>query len=591
MSTPARLIAAARRRIRRRNILRTTAIAGWIGVALAVVTLGVSRFWWPSEVVPPWAIALGLAGVSVLVGVIVGRLKPILDERELALLVDRALGTDEVLVTLLHLESEGKAPPAVQEDLERRVAALPAVSRGLAAGPPRHAWMVPLAAVLAALVLLIPQREDAVATPENPDQTEIEEEADRLQDALEEIDEELGEALPEELQDKMDNLLKDLEDDKLTPEEAQERIAELQEELAEWEEDLREGSNEDSDALEEAADALREGDQQEGVEEAMESLADALEEQDTEAAAEAVEELMKELDSASPEQAQKAGEALERAGQALKDAGSQDLQEAGEALEQAGQQMQEGAQQAGQDGKPGENGAQQGSEARKSLEDLAKQLDNKDLKERLQQDQEKLRKSQEVNGALEASRQRLGGEADVAQGEGQGQGEQGQPCTPDQIAAGTCQPGQGQGQCGGGGLEPGTGLDGGMTVGEGNSSSAGKGHTWEDAGTSDTTKGHQDENRQNARNKGEVVDDFEAFYDPVRMDDAEGLITQVGGQIDESGHIDSLPTRRTEGDETAKVKLLDVPDTYVDAADEALANERVPPGYREAVKDYFDTME
>ena len=75
------------------------------------------------------------------------------------------------------------------------------------------------------------------------------------------------------------------------------------------------------------------------------------------------------------------------------------------------------------------------------------------------------------------------------------------------------------------------------------------------------------------------------------MNDAEGLITSVKGQLDESGHIDSLPTRRTQSDETAARKLLDVPDQYIDAADEAVNSERVPPGYRAAVKDYFDTME
>jgi len=594
MHTPARLIAAARRRIRRRNMLRTTAFAAWIGVALAVVVLGVSRLWWPLASVEPWWVAVGLAAVSVVVGLIVGRLKPILSERELALLIDRALGTDEVLVTLLHLEEQGKAPPAVQEDLERRVSTLPSISRGVTAGPPRHAWMVPVAAILAALLLLVPQREGAVAEAQDTDASQVEEEADRLEEALEEIDQEVGESLPEELQDKMDDLLKDLEDDKLTEQEAQERIEELQDELAEWEESLEEGTTKDSQALEEAADALREGENESKVEDAMEQLADALEEQDTEGAAEAVDELMEQLDGASAQEAEKAGEALERAGKALQGAGSQDLQQAGEALEQAGQQMQEGAQQAGQDGQPGQNGAQKGSQARKSLEELAKQLNDKDLKERLKQDQEKLRKSQEVNGALEGSRQRLGGDAKVAQGEGQEQGQgQGQgQCTPQQQAAGECQPGQGQGQGQGGqGGQPNTGLDAGMGVGEQGGPNAGQGHTWEDAGTHDTQGGHQDDNRITDRTEGQVVDDFESFYDPVGMDDAEGLITQVGGQIDESGQIDSLPTRRTDGDETAKVKLLDVPDQYVDAADEALANERVPPGYRTAVKDYFDTME
>lgn len=541
---------------------------------LAAITLGVSRLWWPSEVVQPWMIAVGLGGVALAVGSVAGLLRPVLDERELALLVDRALGTDEVLVTLLHLEEEGQAPPAVQSDLERRVAALSGVGSGVASGPPRHAWLVPVGAIVAALLLLIPQRPDAVRTADT-DQTEIEEEAERLEDALEEIEQEHAEALPDELQDQLDSLMDDLNDDALTPEEAQARIEQLQEELAEWEKNLEESSGGDADALEEAADALREADMEdEATEAAMEELADALEDTDLEGAAGAVEDLMEQLEGASAADQQKLGEALERAGEAMKGASSEELKAAGDALQQAGQDMQDQAGEGeGENGEP--NG--DGTSARERLEDLREQLQNAEgLQERLQSDAEKLKKSQEMNGALEASRQRMGGEAEVAQGE---QGED-------------AQVGQGQGQ--GQGLgEPSTGLDAPIGVGEGGSqgSQPGGNHTWEDEGTFDTTQGHQDENRLSDRTAGEHVDDFEAFYDPVRMADAEGLITSVQGQLDESGHIDSLPTRRTQGDETAARKLLDVPDQYIDAADEAVNNERVPPGYRAAVKDYFDTME
>ena len=605
MSTPQRLIAAARRRIRRRHVLRAAVVGGWFGVGLAVVALGVSRLWWPLPAVPPWTVAVGLAAAAVIVGAIVGRMRPILSERELALLIDRALGTDEVLVTLLHLEESGKAPPAVQQDLERRVATLPSVARGVQAGPPRHAWLVPVAAVLAALLLLVPQREAATAAgSQDTDLTDVEQEAERLEDALEDISEEGEDVLPEDIQEGMDELMKDLEDGKLSKEEAQERIAELQEELAEWEESLEEATTEDSEALEEAADALREGDAgDQATEEAMEQLADALEEQDMEAAADAVESLQDKLEGASSEQQEKLGEALERAGEALKGAGSEDLKSAGDALEQAGQQMQE---QAGQQGEGDSQGEQAGDSARETLDKLREQLgEGSDLAERMKRDQERLKKSQEVNGALEASRQRMGGEAGVEEGEQGEQAQQGGPCTPEDMAAGRCVNASGEpctpddmaaGNCtratsgGSGGGEPGVGLGGGMP-GEEGPATAGTGHTWEDEGTHDTVGGHQDENRQNGRTEGELADDFESFYDPVRMEGAEGLVTKVEGKIDEDGHIDSLPTRRTDGDETAKVRLLDVPDQYVDAADEALANERVPPGYRDAVKDYFDSME
>jgi hypothetical protein len=65
----------------------------------------------------------------------------------------------------------------------------------------------------------------------------------------------------------------------------------------------------------------------------------------------------------------------------------------------------------------------------------------------------------------------------------------------------------------------------------------------------------------------------------------------VSGQIDEQGHIDELDTRLTKGTENAAKPLRALPEGYREAADQALTNERVPPGYRDAVKSYFDSME
>ena len=75
------------------------------------------------------------------------------------------------------------------------------------------------------------------------------------------------------------------------------------------------------------------------------------------------------------------------------------------------------------------------------------------------------------------------------------------------------------------------------------------------------------------------------------MDGAQGAVTGVTGQIDESGRMEMLPSRLTQGDETATRPLLDVPDGYRDAAERAIENERVPPGYRNSVKEYFESVE
>jgi hypothetical protein len=88
-----------------------------------------------------------------------------------------------------------------------------------------------------------------------------------------------------------------------------------------------------------------------------------------------------------------------------------------------------------------------------------------------------------------------------------------------------------------------------------------------------------------------MADDFEQLYEALQLEGADTLLVSQQGSIDERGHIDDLPTRVTGSDQRADRILLDVPDAYTEAAAAALNNERVPPGYRAAVKDYFDSME
>ena len=87
------------------------------------------------------------------------------------------------------------------------------------------------------------------------------------------------------------------------------------------------------------------------------------------------------------------------------------------------------------------------------------------------------------------------------------------------------------------------------------------------------------------------IDDFEQFYAPIRMEGAEGAITGVTGEIDASGQLETLPSRLTEGQETSTAPSLNVPEGYKDAAERAMNNERVPPGYRNSVREYFESVE
>jgi hypothetical protein len=524
-------------------VLRGAAYGGWGGAIAAALVIAASRLWWFDLLPPAWVAGLALFAIASGVGAIVGALRPILAERELALLVDRALGTDEVLVTLLHLESTSGASAGVRADLERRVADLPPDPTGVASGPPRHARWLPIAALVAALLLLIPAR-----PPIGVPATVLAAEAQRLAEALQATPD-----LPPEIKQAAADLLKDLQAGALTDEEAAQRLRDLQDALKKFDASMAD-SQADLAAIDEAARALSEPALAEPLDAAAGALADALERQDLAEAGRAADALADALSQASADDRQSAGEALQQAGEALSNASSPQLKRAAEALKQAGDELQKSTGQPG----TGADGA-----AEKALRDLKDKLgDGRELAEKLSQDRERMRQSQEANGALEASRQRLGGEPDAPAGQASGSG----------TGA------------------PGTGMDAGIGPGEG-PTNAGRGHTWEDEGTFDTVGGHQDSDRTSDRASGKVADDFEAFYDPQRLEGAEGLVVSVDGMIDDSGHFDTIERRLTGSDEKAKRALVDVPDVYREAAERALTDDRVPPGYRAAIKDYFDTME
>jgi len=573
-------------------------LGAWVGVALALLAGGLSRFWWPLSV-EPWVPMVLLAGLGVLAGLVAGGAWTGLRPREVALVLDRVMETDELFVTALFLE---KAPhswsqQSVLQDLTVRMSDLPPLRGKLPIRLPRRTRWLPLAALVAAAVLLLPQRPGARAVAEP--QTAVAEEGARLEERLAELDEEFEVALPTDLETRVEELVRDLRDGDLTDEEARERIDELQEQLEQLQEDLAESRDLLQD-LEEAAEELAQ-DPNAGA------LADALEDGDMEQAAEAAKGLQEALSDASPEERRQAGEALQRAGERLSQSSDGGLKQAGQRMERAGRQLQgqqgqqaqrsEGSQQgqgseAGQQGQGSEAGQQgQGSEAGQQeagqqeagqqgsgqqtaqggpgsesggsdLQGLADELQRQqDLSERLQQDGEQLARSQQLNGALEGSSQRLGGEGAVADGA-------------------SSQSGAGEGGSGEG--ELGEGLV---------ATDFGTGHTWEDQGTGGSDVVHHDADRQTTRAGGQELDDFQRLYDPLRLEGAQSLLTSVEGTVDEDGHIDTLPTRLTGGEQDAAAPLITMPDQYREAADQALTGERVPAGYRESVKRYFDAME
>jgi len=145
---------------------------------------------------------------------------------------------------------------------------------------------------------------------------------------------------------------------------------------------------------------------------------------------------------------------------------------------------------------------------------------------------------------------------------------------------GDCQLAEGQGQ--------------GEGEGDGQKSGSdwGKGHTWNETEGRPEDGFHHDSWRDSERTPEQLEDEFQDLYDPERLRDAESLLTSAEGQLDMEGHIDTLPVRLLPGDgEQVAVPSIDMPEGYRKAAADALGDETIPPGYREQVKVYFDSVE
>jgi len=608
-------------RLRRRHLVRGAIYGGWVGGVLGLTVAGLSRLWWPLPFEPSWVVA-GVVPLAAVVGSVIDGARVGLRPREVALLLDRTLGTDELLVTALHLE---KAPPswsqsAVNARLRQRLDAHPALGVAVPLVTPKRSRWLGLLLAAAVALLFVPERPGARGVDEPG--TALGDEAARLEERIAELDEEFEVDLPEDLEKDVADLVEQLRSGDLDEQAAQERIADLQEQVKALQDEL-EPSRLALEDIESAAQALSES-------AATRDLGDALAAMDPEEAAEAARELAESLSQMKPEERQQAAEALQEAGERLKESGDAGLRQAGEQMErtgrgiagegqqgagsegedgqqgsesgqqgsesgqqgsESGQQGSESGQQGSESGQQGSEGGQQGSEGQQGsdgqqgsqgqqgtggqqgsgsqgsggqgasdLQRLADELERQEsLAERLKADGERLAQSQELNGALEGSDQRLGGGQSLDPGEGGTPGE-GQPGGPEGANVG--------------------GLDYGV------------GHTWEDEGTTASAGGgHHDADRSSDRVGGKELDDFERLYDPVRLQGSQGLLTGVDGTIDESGHIEVLPTRLTGAHEDASSPLVALPLGYREAADEALSGERVPAGYREAVKQYFDGME
>ena len=567
------VLAAAQRRLRTRRAIRGAAVGAWVGVAAGATAVAIRHLGLVADPIPVTVAVMGLV-IAVGIGGVVGAARPGLGSRQTALLLDQALQTEELLVTARWIQDQDPTPSrhAVLAALEQVDPAL--VPQVLPLRAPPHLRWVGVALLAVVIGLLLPAWRPAGLNVLGSDDP-VTAAGTRLEERLEAPELEDTVALPQDLEREVAALADEMQGALLTQEEALDRLAELQQKLQAFEEGLQ-AQDDLLDDLEDAAQALENS--------AAHDLADALKAKDLQGASDAVDNLSNAMDGASTEQRQQAADALTQAGQRLQQSADPSLAQAGEALQQAGEAMKPGeGSQAGGEATGSDAGGGLSSEDAAALKDALDQA--RQTGQQLQQDEAALRRSQELNGALESSRQQLGGEPGV---------DAGQSKSPSSRSASECENGTGEsGECENGEGENGEGNDqrnGGAS--QNTMSGVGDQHTWEDEGAFQVSQEDGlNGQRQSDRSEGRTIDDFEKLYRSLRVQDAEHLVTSAEGQLDEAGQVDELPTRITGADETSQQISLDVPAAYAEAAAEAIRAEAIPPGYREAVKQYFDEVD
>ena len=562
------VLAAAQRRLRTRRAIRGAAVGAWVGVAAGATAVAIRHLGLVADPIPVTVAVMGLV-IAVGIGGVVGAARPGLGSRQTALLLDQALQTEELLVTARWIQDLDPTPSrhAVLSALDEVDPAQ--VPKVLPLSAPLHLRWVGVALLAVVIGLLLPAWRPAALNTLGSDDP-VAAAGTRLEERLEASELEDTVALPTELEREVAALADEMQGELLTQEEALDRLTELQQKLQAFEEGLQTQDDLLED-LEDAAQALEDS--------AAHDLADALRAKDLDGASNAVEDLSNALEGANAEQRQQAADALTQAGQRLQQSADPSLAQAGEALQQAGEAMKPGeGSQAGGEATGSDAGGGLSSEDAAALKDALDQA--RQTGQQLQQDEAALRRSQELNGALESSRQQLGGEPRV---------DEGQSKSPSSRSASECENGEGEsGEC-----ENGEGNDqrnGGPS--QNTMSGVGDQHTWEDEGAFQVSQEDGlNGQRQSDRSEGRTIDDFEKLYRSLRVQDAEHLVTSAEGQLDEAGQVDELPTRITGADETSQQISLDVPAAYAEAAAEAIRAEAIPPGYREAVKQYFDEVD
>lgn len=415
--------------------------------------------------------------------------------------------------------------------------------------------------------------------------------ADKLEKSNNEEMKKLGKALSEAEAEEIRKEQRELEKkfDKGEFEKKQQQT--MAEELDELANALEQGGDpESARELREAAKALRKGDQK--------SAKEHLEKADIAAATQgareadpvsALAEALKENSETKPTgkaidqgSRKKTAEELEKLAQKL---------ENGELGKEGEQKLQETLEKAAKEGSAqGENspGGKMSKPLAKASESLKEGNEQgaaealRDLSRGMQKSAEQAKKNAQAREAVSQARQRLSGSkgqkvakmewgdyGQEGEGEGEGEGE------------------EGEGQCSGPGCKK-------KHAHKKEASGSNQAGTEAGSGTSKyQDKGFQAENgpqldRQSDR-KSDWRKEYEQAYKAARTNDAKLQDTKLQGKMG-PGETQYVETEGKPEKGSASERLVNVPNDYRDAAEEAVGNEDIPPEHRDRVKAYFEAL-
>lgn len=545
--------------LRRRRALRRAWRVLWPGSALcagAILagTLIPAPLWLPW---PPGALVLGavaLLGVAAAVWAALARA----ERREAAQIADLRLETRGLFVTaediLARLEG-GQAPRDAERACLEEAQQLLAQTRdaqAAAPGPGARLGLGLLPVAVAVAAVLAPWAVDATLLQEREDLKAAAEEIKKVEEKLLEEIKDPAQLLTPEQQRRLSRLRQRLRQGEITRREAAAELGELKRELRAQSQAQGQDPRKPSSGAEAAARELARSQQTQGLGRELGQTAqgaqggDKKKPEGEEKLAEAARQLQK-LDRAQQRQAAQQmrqaaqaaraqgdlslAQALEQTAQALEDGDPQ-------ALEQAAQQLQRAAQSSPQ-------GPSDPSQlTQEQMEQLAADL------ERIQQ-----QLSQQGQGAGRMARN----------------GEEGRIAPSPRNWQQGGGPGKGQGQ------------------GEGASAGAGKGH---DPGEAPgfATGDHQDRDRFGDKESEPWEEVYQELHEAQLLNSDSRITTRVQGERGEDGKVLTMEGgQQAPRSEQARRALERLPVRYSEQAREDVGAEKVPPAYRDAVRDYFDT--